>query len=402
MITEVNKCRLCSCDEIDEVFNFGYSPLANAFKNKEDLDKKEFTAPLAYFKCRKCHSVQLKYEVSSEILFKEYLYESPPNLVPHFKELAKTTSEYLNLPKNSLVIDIGSNNGRLLKEYKDFGYRVLGIEPSNIGDKAVADGIRTVKAFWTKDFSRSVNYEDYLCPSLIVCTNTFAHLSDLNDFVDGLEITMTDNSYFVFENAYLYNMLINNDFGQLYFEHHYLHNVTSLQKLFESHGMELFKIEWVDVQLGSIRGYVRKMPNQKINKDNSVIGFLEKEKSDGLIRTNVYKDFTYRVSQLKTGLVNKLEEIKKSGKSICIYSWPAKTTLLCSYFGIEKYIDYAVEESHLKIGKFAPGTRLEVKNVEYFKNNPTDYCLVGAYNFFDAIASKNSWYEGQWINPLKI
>jgi SAM-dependent methyltransferase len=402
MFKTIDKCRLCNSPEIDLVWDFGISPLANGFKTKENLNKPELEFPLRYFKCSNCHSVQLKDEVDSDILFKEYLYESPPNLIPHFQELAKTTLDYLQLPPGSKVVDIGSNNGLLLQEYKDLGCKVVGFEPCDrIAQKARDKGIGTFSKFFNCGSAEEFSLQ-YKSPDLITSTNCFAHVSDLNEFVEALTILMDEDSYFVFENAYLFNTLENKDFGQAYFEHFYMHSICPLEKLFAKHGLELFHVSYNNVQMGSIRGFVRKVGNIK-HRDKSAVRLAKwNELHCGLLELDIYNNFIQDIKDKKNILISKLGIVKKQGKSISVYAWPAKMTLLNKYFGLEKYIDYVVEESNVKTGKFCPGTKLEIKNLEYFKQNPTDICLIGAYNFEKDIKNKNSWYQGQWINPLNV
>lgn len=400
MVETITNCRLCNSSNIPIIWDFGISPLANAFKNTEDLDKEELQFPLRYFKCLDCHSIQLKDEVDSNILFKEYLYESPPNLIPHFKELAKTTFDYLGLSTGSKVIDIGSNNGLLLQEYKNFGCKVVGFEPCDrIAQKARDKGIGTFSKFFNCGSAEEFALQ-YKSPELITSTNCFAHVSDLNGFVEALTILMGHDSYFVFENAYLLNTLENKDFGQAYFEHFYMHSICPLEKLFNKHGLELFHVSYNNVQMGSIRGFVRKIGNIK-HRDKSAIRLAKwNELHGGLLELDIYNNFIEDIQDKKNILINKLEDVKKQGKSISVYAWPAKMTLLNKYFGLEKYINYVIEESPVKTGKFCPGTKLEIKNLDYFKSNPTDICLIGAYNFEKDIKAKNLWYKGEWILPL--
>lgn len=399
LIKTVNNCRLCDNGDIPIIWDWGKIPLANAFKNKENLDKPEFTAPLKYFKCSKCHSVQLKEEVSSEILFKNYMYESPPNLTPHFKELAKTTCDFLSIENNSKIIDIGSNNGLLLQEYKNLGHRVVGFEPCDkIAQKARDKGIETFSEFFNGGSAEEFALQ-YKCPDLITCTNCFAHVSNLNDFVEGINILMGPKTYFVFENAYLYNTLWNKDFGQCYFEHFYLHSLMPLQKLFRKYGLELFYVTYNQVQMGSLRGYVKRKENLDIIPFNDTVAdAIDREYYFGLDTIEPYKIFLEQIDYAKERLLDKLNQIKGS---ISVFGWPAKMTLLNKYFGLEPYIDYVVEEADSKIGKFAPGTKLEIKDVNYFKDNPTSHCILGAYNFANDIKKKNVWYNGEWINPLE-
>jgi len=406
MIKTISKCRLCDSPNIPIIWDFGISPLANAFKNKEDLEKPELEFPLRYFKCCECHSVQLADEIPSEILFENYSYESPPNLIPHFNELAKTTTEFLNIDKEHKIIDIGSNIGLLLQEFKNLGYRkCVGFEPCDrIAQKARDKGINTLIQFFNGGSAEEFALQ-YKRSELITCTNCFAHVSDLNEFIDGVTMVMADDGYFIFENAYLLNTLQNKDLGQAYFEHFYMHSIIPLEKLFKKHELELFRVEKIDVQMGSIRGYV-KWANNKTKFDfpyeESPEAFIINETNMGLTDPDLskFQEFKDKISKQKVKLIENLKSVKELNKSISIYAWPAKMTLVNKYFGLEKYIDYVIEESSIKTNKYCPGTKLEIKNLEYFKNNPTDICLIGAYNFADDIKRKNEWYKGEWIIPL--
>lgn len=399
-IKNVDKCRLCDSTDISNVWDFGRSPLPNNFRLLKEESEQEY--PLAYFKCNDCHSIQLKHEIDSNILFKDYNYESPPNLIPHFNEMSKTTSEYLGLKPHDLVLDIGSNNGILLKEYQKLGFQVYGIEPAaKIAEKARKNGVPTLSDYFNIKLAEYLNAE-LISPKLITCTNCFAHVPDLNNFIEGIKIVLANDGYFVFENAYLLNTIKNLDFGQAYFEHIFMHSITPLKKFFEKHGLELFKIEYNNVQMGSIRGYVRQNSNNKLDKNDSVWKAEYAERLIGLQNLYIYEEFIKEINSIKDALLQELDISKTQDKTISVYGWPAKMTLLNKYFGLEKYINYVIEESPIKVGKYCPGTKLEIKSLDYFKQNPTDYCIVGAYNFFNDITKKNEWYKGQWINPLKI
>lgn len=398
--SQARKCRLCHSNAVAEIFNFGDSPLANAFRDTIVTRDQEFTAPLAYFKCESCHSVQLKYEVSGEILFKDYMYETPPNLTPHFKELAATITDLVGEGKS--ILDIGSNNGLLLKEFQKLGhFNVCGIEPAeNIADKAIADGVPTHKGFFGSSMA-AIYKEVSPMADVVTCTNCFAHLDNIEDFVLGVSSVLKKDGVFVFENAYLLDTLKNKDFGQAYFEHKHMFAVSPLVSFLGNFGLELFKVEHVDVQMGSIRGYVKKSSNKQIKEDGSVGKFLIEEIKAGLLGVKVYLDFMDEIEAVRTALVAILKDHHHNGRTIAVYGWPAKMTLLASYFEITEYIDMVVEESDAKIGKFAPGTNAEIKSLEYFKENPTDVCIIGAYNYEKDIMEKNDWYGGEWINPLK-
>lgn len=400
MIKEFNSCRLCGCKSTKLVFDWGKSPLANKFKSSPDSDEKEF--PLRYFKCEECHSVQIKDELSSEELFADYLYETPPNLLGHFQEFVSTTSQYLKLKDRGKVLDIGSNNGLLLGQFKSKGYLVCGFEPAEkIAKKAEQAGVPTIADFFNKKTANSFVVR-HGPVDLITCTNAFAHLSDLNGFVEALKTVMHSKSYFVFENAYLLDTIKNIDIGQAYFEHFYMHSIYPLKKLFSKHGLELFKVEYNNVQMGSIRCYVRFPENDFLRGDGSIEKAIETERSSGLYKSSAYSKMMKKVGYIKTSLLKHLKKSKNEGKTISVYGWPAKMTLLSKFFGLDKYVSYVIEESAVKVGKYCPGNRLNIRDLQYFKENPTDICILGAYNFEKDIKSKNLDYKGEWINPLQI
>ncbi len=392
-IKEVSSCRLCGSRDIETVLDFGLSPLANAYKTKAQLDEAEFKAPIRYFKCAECNAVQLKDEVDPLNLFLNYDYESPPNLRANFSELTKKLFFFNR--NDETVLDIGSNSGLLLSEVRNFGMPVQGVEPCfRLANKAIMNGIPTIKRFFD-DVTLYMLIASGKTFGAIVSTNTFAHVPDLNYFVRNVKQLMTPSSVFIFENAYLLDTLNNNDLGQLYSEHVFLHSVGSLQKFFKKHGLSLFMVERIPVQMGSIRGFVCR-DDGSYQGDGSVEAAIENETRSGIFDTISYSKFTKRVDETLNKLKTKLQTVGPTA----IYGWPAKCSLIVEYTGIERYLEYVVEESSLKVGKYAPGTKLEIKSLDYFKENPTPNCLIGAYNFADDIIVKNDWYQGQWINPL--
>lgn len=394
----VTKCRLCGSEDIPLIWDFGKSPLANAFKTKKEVEQNnEQEYPLRYFKCSHCHSVQLKDEVDPNILFANYMYESPPNLSRHFKELAETSENLLDLSDQAYILDIGSNNGLLLLEYRDRGFeKIYGVEPAAaIADKARKKGIPVFNSYFNTTFAKVLQSQNVKF-DLITCTNCFAHIPDLNDVVEALTMVMKDDGYFIFENAYLLNTLENRDFGQAYFEHFFMHSIYPMKLLFERHGLELFHIEYNQVQMGSIRGYVRKKGNTKHNFTTVEDG-ISREIRRGMHTPLPYKKFLEEVDVIRERLLNRLKDVKGT---VSVYAWPAKMTLLSKYFDISNYIQYITEESDVKVGKFAPGTKVDIRSMDNFKTNPTDYTIVGAYNFANDIKNKHEWYKGTWINPL--
>lgn len=400
-IIEINKCRLCDSKNIKNIWNFGLSPIANRYKNQEDLDKDELQFPLEVFRCNECGSVQLKHEIDPNILFHNYSYESPPNLNKHFEEYANHTFKLLELKKEDLVIGIGGNIGQLEKHYQNLGCKVINIEPAvNIAEKSKNNGINTINEFFNIKLAKRIVEENGYA-KLVTGNNVFAHLKNVNEIVEGIRILLDNDGYFVFECCHLLKMLNNKDLGQVYFEHLFYHYIFPLIRFFSKHDFELFHVEHSLIQMGSFRAYVRRKGNNNlVFLDNTVEKVLEDEERAGLNNDFVYESFINDINKIKSQLLNSLKGLKTD--SICLYGVPAKVVILIKYFELESYIKFAVEESSLKINKFIPGTRIQIKSREdWIKENPK-YTILGAYNFEKDIKEKNREYNGWWIHPLNL
>ena len=399
-IKTVSACRLCDSSDIIEILNFGEVPLANNIRESADLTG-EFRAPLRVFQCKNCGSNQLFDEVAPDILFKNYNYSSPPNLQKHFTEYADTTTRVLPIKKNDLIVGIGGNNGLLEIEYKKLGFNnIINIEPAvNIAKISEGNGIETINEFFTPNLAERIYKYDYVKAKLISSNNCFAHVSDLNEIVEGIKILLDPQGYFVFENAYWLNTVLNLDVGQVYAEHIYYHSIKPLKQFFRKHGLTISEIELNNVQMGSFRIYVTWIKNCGY-ESSSVNNLIKLEEDFGLYKQETYNNLLN--VDLHESHVSLLEQLSSNrpGK-IALYGVPAKIVLLIQYFGLEKYIDYAVEESNLKVGKFVPGTKIEIKSREFWVNDDPATTIIGAYNFANDIKKKNYDYYGKWIIPFE-
>lgn len=399
-IKTTNSCRLCDSTDIIEILNFSNVPLANNLRDSADSTG-EFRAPLRVFQCKNCGSHQLFDEVAPDILFKNYNYSSPPNLQKHFAEYADTTTRVLPIKKNDLIVGIGGNNGLLEVEYKKLGFdNIINIEPAgNIAKISEGNGIETINEFFTPNLAERIYKYDYVKAKLITCNNCFAHIPDLNEIVEGIKILLDPQGYFVFENAYWLNTILNLDVGQVYAEHIYYHSIKPLKQFFNKHGLTIAEVELNNVQMGSFRIYVTWTKNCGY-QSSSVNNLIKLEEDFGLYKEETYSNLLN--VKLHESHVNLLEQLSSNrpGK-IALYGVPAKIVLLIQYFGLEKYIDYAVEESSLKVGKFVPGTKIEIKSREFWVNDDPATTIIGAYNFANDIKKKNYDYYGKWIIPFE-
>jgi hypothetical protein len=397
-LKKVNNCRLCgTLFKTTNLVDFGNIPLANNLRLKSELNKKEFKAPLAATSCPNCGSHQLRYEVSPDVLFKNYNYASPPNLIPHFAEYASTVSNMFRLKENDSIIGIGGNNGLLEYEFIKLGFKnVFNFEPAeNIAAISRIQVPHTINSYFNPAAAKKY-LRRYEKAKIITSNNCFAHIPDLDNIVNGIKLLLHENGVFIFENAYLLNTLLNKDFGQYYSEHIYYHSVKPLILFFKKHQLRIFDIQLNNVQMGSMRVFVT-WDTSTIKTASSVHNLLKLENDFKLYEDITYSNFLLQVAQEKKHLINELKKWKK----VVLYGVPAKIVLLINYFGIEKYISYAVDDSPLKTGKYIPGTKIEIKDPAYWKRKKPAATMIGAYNFSDDIIKKNSDYPGKWIIPFK-
>lgn len=399
VIVKKTTCRACKGTRLIKVFSFGPTPLANEFLSKEQLDEPEEFYPLDVYFCGNCHFLQLGHVVSPAVLFKNYVYVSStsPVFVRHFHEYAHSLIHRFRLHNSSLVVDIGSNDGILLKPLKEHNIRVLGIEPArNIAARANRDGIQTIDRFFSVKLAQDIK-KKYGEASVVTANNVFAHIDDLDEVVEGVKILLTKGGVFVIEAPYLVDFIEKNYFDLVYHEHLSYLAVTPLQALFERLGMEVFDVQKVPVHGGSIRVFIQKKGGNN-KKTRRVSQFFALEKKHRLDIVETFFTFADKVRVNKAKLVSLLTKLKHQGKSIASYGAPAKGNTLLNYFGIgPDYIDYIVDDSPWKQGLFTPGTHIPVVSPSILQQKKPDYILILAWNFAKSIMEK---LQGPFILPV--
>lgn len=389
-----NKCRICEGTDLKNVLSLGKTPLANNLLSEKDISEEEFY-PLEMVYCSNCHLCQLSYVVDPNKMFRHYLYVSSTTdtFKKHFSEMANSIIQEFNLKENSLVVDIGSNDGFLLKKLKEKGVRVVGVESAeNICEIARSEGIDTLNGFFNEDIVEDI-VKMKGGADIITANNVFAHIADIKKFTKNVKNLLKDDGVFIIEVQYILDTIQQLTFDNIYHEHLSYFNIISLNEFFNRQDMNIFKIEHTDTHGGSIRVYIQK-DNGKYAKDQSVNYFLEKERKFGLDKFETYKKFAETIQERKDEIREFLAKIKNEGKKIIGYGAPAKATTLLNFYKIDKnYIDYVVDDNTLKQGKIIPGVRIPIKNREYLNQNIPDYIMILAWNFADEIIKKNGKYH---------
>ena len=378
------KCVLCNHDKPIEFLNLGQQPLANKYPTGEEEFKKEDFFPLAVFFCPQCKNVQLGTVVSRERMFEDYYYLSSvnPGLVRHFEDFAKKISG------SDFVVDIGSNDGILLKPLKELGVRAIGVDPSiNVSKIANDAGLETIVAFFDSATAEAIKTR-YQKSDMIVASSIFTHLEDPHPFIEGVKNLMTDDGKFIIEVEYIGNILKDVQFERFYLDRVFYYSLTSLQSLFEAHGMHIVDAEKIEPHGGSIRVTACRSNNGRIPSDR-VKRIIEEEKTN-LTRSKL-EEFKQKVDNHIAAFRVKLLEYKKSNLKVAGYGAPARVATICNYGNIgPTLIEFIVDDSPLKQNRFSPGTHIPIVPKSFLEANKPDVLVVFAHEYFDDIKKKTN------------
>ncbi len=400
-----SECRICRGRDIVKVLSFGPTPLANAFLKANETRRMEQYFPLDVYLCEICGLVQLMDVVSPEILFKDYVYVSSTSsvFVAHFKGFAGSVYERFRLAPESLVIDIGSNDGVLLRPFQELGTRVLGVEPDRaLSALARKVGVETMTSFFTLSVAKKI-LKTHGRADVITATNVFAHIDDIHTLAKGVSALLKKDGVFIIEVPYLVDFLQKNFFDTVYHEHLSYFSVTVLNRFFERVGMELFDVEKVSSHGGSLRVFAQKR-GAKHRQSRVVKSFMQNEKKLKLSHRKTYHEYALRIQKNRAKLTSLLIGLRQKGKTIAGYGAPAKGNTLLNFFSIgNDILSYIVDDSPQKQGMFTPGKRIPVVASAVLRTDPPDYLLIIAWNFTESIIKKNELFikkGGRFIVPV--
>ena len=390
-IKSKENCRLCNGVNLKEVFRLTDSPLANAFITRDEKGKRQEVYPLRLNFCRDCTHVQLSHVVDPEILYKHYLYVSgtSPVFVKHFQSYVESLCSDYKLKIDSLVVEFGSNDGTMMKFFKDKGMRVLGVDPAEeITSKASHNGLETFNGYFNAITAEDIRIK-YGQADAIIANNVMAHIDDLDDVMSGVSSLLKANGIFAFEFSYIVDVIEKHLFDTIYHEHLDYHSVTPLVKFFAKHGFKVISSKRVDTHGGSVRMVVQKNDGN-LQDDGSTKLLLSLEKKLDLDNENTLISFANAVEKIKSELSTCLKNIKDSGKTLVIFGAPAKATTLMYHFSIKADdIKYIVDDSPLKQGLYSPGKHIPIVPSEELYANRPDIVLILAWNFATPIINNH-------------
>ena len=398
-------CIFCKSADVEKFLDLGFIPLVDRFLDAKELNEPEILYPLNVCLCKNCGLSQLGYKVPPTKLFNEnYAYESSTTKTrkQNYDQLAEYICDKFEIPKESLIVDIGSNVGILLESFNKRGMKIVGVDASpNIVEIANSKGIPTISGFFDKNIVEKIVSEGQKA-SVVTATNVFAHIQDYESFMDALTELLEKNGIFVFHVPHFLQLIRNLEYDTVYHEHVSYFGLKPLQKFFERFDMEIFDVSETDLDGGSIRCFVcrrgQKTISPKINK------LVDEEEKEGIYSIERLRKFATETSQQKSKLLSLLYSIKENNQRVVGIGAPAKGITLLNYCKIDNFfLDYVTEKAPLKIGKFTPGTHIQVKQDEVLMKDMPDYALILAWNFSKEIMKNLDEYRksgGKFIIPI--
>jgi SAM-dependent methyltransferase len=387
------------------VFSLAPTPPANAFVTAAERDKDQERFPLDVHFCESCTHVQLRDVVDPTMLFGNYVYVSgtSPSFVRHFKDYAAEVTGLVGSLESSLVVDIGSNDGTLLRAFKSHGAAVLGVDPAvNLAEAATASGIETFGQFFTPALAERIA-SAHGRAKVITANNVLAHIDDLDAVIDGIRRLLAPEGVFVFEVSYLLDVIEKVLFDTIYHEHLSYHAVRPLIPFLERHRFDLIETIRVPSHGGSLRAVAQSSGGRR-PRGSSVAEFLRLEEGARLHEVATYVQFADRIRELGAKLRGLLEKLKAQGKRIAGYGAPAKATTLMYQFGLDpRLLEYIVDDSPLKQGTFTPGLHVPIVSAEAIQQSRPDYLVILAWNFAEPVIENNQSYldsGGHFIVPI--
>jgi SAM-dependent methyltransferase len=384
------------------VLSLGSTPLANAFVDPARAAEPEPRYPLELLFCGSCALLQLSERVDPEILFRDYVYltGTSATMARHHEDLAESHRARLRLGEESLVVDIASNDGSLLKAFAKKGVRTLGIEPaSNLARIAREAGIDTIDRFFDVDCALGA-VADYGPADLVCANNVLAHVPDLGGFLKGCRLLLGEAGVLSVEVPYLVPLLENLEYDTIYHEHLSYFSVLALRAAFERAGLAIFDLEHVPIHGGTVRVLAR--PGQAWGA--IVDETCARERERGLDRAASFGEFASRVSRNRQELRALLESIRSTGGRVAAYGAPAKGNTLLNTCGIgPDLVEYTVDKNPLKVGKLTPGMHIPVLPRERLDADPPDYLLILPWNLTDEIMQQETAFRkkgGRFLIPI--
>ncbi len=398
----ITNCQICGKKKLLRGINLGKQPPCDSILEKKSQKEEKF--PLNFMFCGNCFLGQIDYAVPPKTLFfRKYPYRSgiTKTLVEKLFRTSEMAVKKLNIPKKSLCVDIGSNDGTLLKGFKRFGFKVLGVEPTNISKIANEDGIKTLQLFFNEQTASNI-LEKFGPSYIITATNVFAHTPNLYSIIKGIKKLLHNDGVFISESHYLINLFQTLQYDSIYHEHLKYYSLKSLQILFDFYDLEIFDVEFIKNYGGSIRVYTSRKGRYKIK--NIVNDSLDAEKKFFKNPKLTLENFSTATKNNKKKVLEIIYEYKKKNKRVIGIGCPGRSSTFLNYCKIdEKKMSYIAEQStSLKIKKFLPGMKIPIIDEKEMFENPPDLAIMLSWHYAEEIISilRKKKFKSKILVPL--
>ena len=386
----IKQCRLCDSHELLDIIDFGPTPIADILCDSPHDEILKIPLSLGF--CHNCSLVQILETIDPDIVFNnDYPYYSSvsPRLMQYFKDSAFNIIDLRKLDTESKVIEVGSNDGYMLKHFKENGIQVLGVDPSGPAIVAKNNGIPTIQKFFSKSLAKEIRNDHSEGFDVLLANNVLAHDANINGVIEGISIVLKDSGMAVIEVPYLKELISNSEFDTIYHQHIFYFSLTSLQEAFTKYKLYINDVEQTDLHGGSLRLFIEKNENPQ----QRFVTMLEDEKALGVSGVDYYTSFNHHSVQIKQGINALLNELKAQGKRIAGYGAAAKGVTFLAFTGLNhEDLEYVVDLSIHKQGKHLPGSGIPIMPVEKLIDDFPDYVLILAWNFKDEIIQQQSEY----------
>ena len=405
VVTAVSNCRICGSEDLLRYLDLGMMPLANNLAPSAAKAQQMQRFPMQVQYCQNCSLSQLTVVIDPREMFSHYTYRSSINkgYVKHCRQMAKSVGSSLNLGADDLVVDIAGNDGALLAEFKDeLGVSVVNVDPAeNIAAIAESIGIKTITDFWSADVANEI-LRSHGQPRLITATNVFAHVDDVRGFVAAAKLCLHEKGALMLEFPYGVDFIEHREFDTIYFEHLSYVLIEPVRRLAASLGMSVFDVQKQDIHGGTVRVFIGHEGAHEVL--SSVNTFVTAEKDGGYHDTAIYRQWNSEIDALISDLSEKLGALKSDGAKIAAFAASAKGNTLLNACRIDSAtIDYIVDDTPEKIGKFSPGNGIPIVDRSVMSANPPDYLVILAWNFAREIIESTADFAasgGKYIIPI--
>ncbi|MQF95122.1 MAG: class I SAM-dependent methyltransferase [SAR202 cluster bacterium] len=397
-------CRLCGGPDLSLIMPLAPTPIGDDFVPPERSEEPQDSYPLDVYLCQQCSHVQLLDVVNPEIIYRKYNYVtvSSPGLPKHFQQYVDAVINNLEVSRDSFVVDLGSNDGTLLKCFQASGMNVLGVDPAvDIARAATEQGTETLPHFFDSALGQQIRRERGAA-RIVTANNIFANVDDLDSITDGIRHLLADNGVFVFETGYLLGMVENLVFDNVYHEHLSYYAAKPLENFFRRHGMELFDAERVPTKGGSLRGFVQ-LANGPRKVSQNVSDLIDLEIERGLGDAKTFETYMAKINSAKAETLAFVDSARARGETVAGYGASHSVTTIMYHFDLTDRLDFLVDDNPRKQNLVSPGCHIPVWAPDALYDKRPDHVLVLPWRFRDAIVQQHDAYlakGGHFVVPL--